>query len=143
MMFLGIPETQYSFDGGKTWANYGACISPGSRMRIVKDGKVLYTAHAEEKVQQCTTCEGAGQEKKLEYVQDGGSRLEACEVITGRMELEQEYGQDHPWAQFDLWHEDFHKCVDIAWPCKKPLRCFWRWTRKTGVALNQSGVIGT
>lgn len=58
-----------------------------------------------------------------------------------RPELEQEYGQDHPWPYFDEWHKEFHDFGNIVWPCAKPLRCFWRWTRKTGVTLNQSGIV--
>ena len=58
-----------------------------------------------------------------------------------RAELEREYGQDHPWPQFDGWHSEFHEYGHIAWPCTQPLRCFWRWTRKTGVSLNQNGIL--
>jgi hypothetical protein len=64
--------------------------------------------------------------------------------IDKRSELEQEYGQDHPWPQFDKWHKEFHEFAaggPIAWPCAKPLRCFWRWTRKSGVTVNQNGIV--
>ncbi len=61
---------------------------------------------------------------------------------TSRLELDREYGIDHPWDKFDSWHEDFHRNPEspIVWPCRQPLRCFWRWTRKTGVTIDQNGV---
>jgi hypothetical protein len=61
-----------------------------------------------------------------------------------RLQLEQEYGKDHPWPEFDRWHKVFHETAaagPIDWPCRQPLRCFWRWTRKTGVVLYQGGII--
>lgn len=69
------------------------------------------------------------------------------ELLTGLKEaragssLDQEYGQDHPWKQFDRWHEEFHRMSNRTLPCRIPLRCFWRWTRKTGVIIDQTGVV--
>lgn len=56
-----------------------------------------------------------------------------------RPELAQEYGQDHPWSAFTQWHKDFHVWGRIVWPCKQPLRCLWRYTRKTNAILDQNG----
>lgn len=58
-----------------------------------------------------------------------------------RPEMAQEYGQDHPWPSFDEWHRDHHEIGKIAWPCTHVMRCFWRWTRKAGVTLDQNGVV--
>lgn len=54
-------------------------------------------------------------------------------------EPEQEYGIDHPWKNFDVWHKIEHEVNDIRWPCKKPLRCLWRYLRKTNNILTQCG----
>lgn len=58
-----------------------------------------------------------------------------------RQVREQEYGIDHPWDTFDHWHEIDHAVKHIKWPCQMPLRCLWRFTRKTGSVLTQSGII--
>lgn len=53
-------------------------------------------------------------------------------------EMPQEYGQEHPWKAFDEWHKQHHE-GKYSWPCAHPLRCLWRYTRKTGALLNQRG----
>jgi hypothetical protein len=70
MTFFNLPEIQYSLDGGKTWRTDGPLIAPRALVRIVKDGKVLFSAHAEEKKIRCTSCQGTGEETRHEYVQD-------------------------------------------------------------------------
>ena len=52
---------------------------------------------------------------------------------------EQEYGIDHPWEAFDNWHKIDHEVYGYSWPCATPLRCLWRFTRKTGTILTQEG----
>ena len=105
----------------------------------------------------CAICGKTGPENKA-HIRYDGHRF-ACDpeklehevgepapglAMPPRLELEQEYGEDHPWPQFDVWHKEFHEIADggpIAWPCRQPLRCFWRWTRKTGTTLNQNGIL--
>ena len=57
-----------------------------------------------------------------------------------RREPPQEYGQDHPWESFNLWHKIDHDIRKVEWPCTMPLRCLWRYTRKTDAFLTQKGV---
>ena len=52
---------------------------------------------------------------------------------------EREYGIDHPWRTFDNWHKTDHEAYGYSWPCTTPLRCLWRYTRKTDNVLTQEG----
>ena len=62
---------------------------------------------------------------------EGGSRMKDVP--------EQEYGKDHPWTRFDTWHLIEHEVYQTSWPCLVPLRCLWRYTRKTDAKLTQNG----
>lgn len=53
--------------------------------------------------------------------------------------MEQEYGKDHPWTGFDKWHAFHHVSGKIKLPCQYPLRCLWRYLRKTDQILTQDG----
>lgn len=61
VFFAAIPETQYSWDGGKTWRSDGPMCGPGMIMRIITiDGVVLYSAKVVEEPIPCSTCKGTG-----------------------------------------------------------------------------------
>lgn len=74
------------------------------------------------------------------------ARLDAAREILAVVEQaaperqpEIEYGQEHPWKRFDDWHAVDHQLVGYSWPCTRPLRCLWRYTRKTDAVLDQRG----
>lgn len=113
-------------------------FSKGIRGRFLRAERVLEAAP-----QSTGFCNGRTSLCKDERCPICSGVRAAAPLPTAREELEQEYGQDHPWKEFDVWHKDFHKEASagpIAWPCREPLRCLWRYTRKTGAILNQTGL---
>jgi|HubBroStandDraft_6_1064221.scaffolds.fasta_scaffold149198_6 hypothetical protein len=74
--FFGEPTSQYSHDQGKTWRTDGPFIGPGVRMRVItQDGKVIFSAHAQEYEKTCDCYDGTGKRTIYRFEQDaGGSR---------------------------------------------------------------------
>jgi hypothetical protein len=71
MNWFGLPASEYSFDGGKTWRRDGPLIGANVIMRIITaDGQILFKAHAESKDQTCDCCNGTGIRQILHYVKD-------------------------------------------------------------------------
>ena len=70
MNWFGEPETQYSHDGGKTWRTDGVHIGPNVLIRVIYEGKVLFSGRAVGTEIVCETCQGSGKVTRHRYVQD-------------------------------------------------------------------------
>jgi len=78
--------------------------------------------------------------KKMEKVADGWDPdlpVDGQRVLT---EPSKEYGKEHPWPEFDWWHEQYHATKLIQWPCTHPIRCMWAYTRSTKFIFAEEGL---